>query len=342
VPKENEYSGSAATQYFRRRSGQFIYGKLDFLHGAFGIVPKSLDGYESTLDSPAFDVNSDLNTMFLLLYVSRKTFYLQLGMIANGSRKAKRIHAKTLFAMPIQLPSLVEQKCIASVFSKIDKIITLHQRKLELLKKLKQGYLQKLFPQDGQKVPQLRFAQFDENLNKCTLGDIFDERKDRSSKGRLLSVTISDGIIPFSSLNRKNNSSKDKTNYKLVLEGDVAYNSMRMWQGASGVATVNGIVSPAYTVLKPKIKIFVDYFGFLFKTRSMIQRFQASSQGLTSDTWNLKYPQLKVLQVYIPVEKEQIKIAQFMIVLNQHIVFEEEQIENLEVLKRAYLQNLFI
>ncbi|HFR3267076.1 TPA: restriction endonuclease subunit S, partial [Streptococcus suis] len=92
VSKKEIYSGSSATQYYIRKSGQFIYGKLDFLNQAFGIIPPELDGYESTLDSPAFDLLKGINGQFLLEFVSRKEFYYYQGNIANGSRKAKRIH----------------------------------------------------------------------------------------------------------------------------------------------------------------------------------------------------------------------------------------------------------
>ncbi|CYW17947.1 restriction endonuclease subunit S [Streptococcus suis] len=129
VSKKEIYSGSSATQYYIRKSGQFIYGKLDFLNQAFGIIPPELDGYESTLDSPAFDLLKGINGQFLLEFVSRKEFYYYQGNIANGSRKAKRIHTETFLGMPISLPTLPEQEAIGSFFSDLDQLITLHQRK---------------------------------------------------------------------------------------------------------------------------------------------------------------------------------------------------------------------
>ena len=141
VAKQEIYSGSKATSYYVRRAGQFMYGKLDFLHQAFGIVPDELDGYESTQDSPAFDVAHDLNPFFFVEYISRKSFYVYQGTIANGSRKAKRIHADTFFAMPIVLPRKNEQDCIAQLFAMFDDLITLHQRKLSHLRQLKSWIL---------------------------------------------------------------------------------------------------------------------------------------------------------------------------------------------------------
>ncbi|MBF7056559.1 restriction endonuclease subunit S [Weissella confusa] len=144
IPKETVTDGSEATKYYVRKAGQFMYGKLDFLHAAFGIVPENLDGYESTLDSPSFDI-ANLNSTFLMDTVMRKSFYLYQGNIANGSRKAKRIHVDTFSNMPIDVTTLDEQDKIGHFFDRLDNLIAANQRKLDLLKELKKGYLQKMF-----------------------------------------------------------------------------------------------------------------------------------------------------------------------------------------------------
>lgn len=127
VEKTDIYGGSQNTQYYVRRAGQFMYGKLDFLHAAFGIVPKSLDRFESTLDSPAFDLH-EIDGAFLQNRVTQQNFYLKFGNIANGSRKAKRIHEVTFLDMPIVVPSYAEQKKIGAFLNKLDSLLTLHQR----------------------------------------------------------------------------------------------------------------------------------------------------------------------------------------------------------------------
>ncbi|MCD8206657.1 MAG: restriction endonuclease subunit S, partial [Bacteroidales bacterium] len=84
------------------------------------------------------------------------------------------------------------------------------------------------------RVPHLRFKGYIDAWKHRKLGECFGERQERSAEGELISVTISDGIKKFSELNRHDNSSEDKSHYKKVEPGDIAYNSMRMWQGASG------------------------------------------------------------------------------------------------------------
>ena len=131
-------------------------------------------------------------------------------------------------------------------------------------------------------------------------------------EGELISVTINEGIKKFSELGRHDNSNDDKTKYKKVCVGDIAYNSMRMWQGASGYSPYEGIVSPAYTVLIPSKDIDSKCLSYQFKIPEIIHTFQINSQGITSDNWNLKYPALSEIQIYVSTKiKEQHKIALF-------------------------------
>ncbi|HCY5042589.1 TPA: restriction endonuclease subunit S, partial [Staphylococcus aureus] len=168
------------------------------------------------------------------------------------------------------------------------------------------------------------------------------ERNERSDKGQMLSVTINSGIIKFSELDRKDNSSKDKSNYKVVRKNDIAYNSMRMWQGASGKSNYNGIVSPAYTVLYPTQNTSSLFIGYKFKTHRMIHKFKINSQGLTSDTWNLKYKQLKNINIDIPVLEEQEKIGDFFKKMDILISKQKMKIEILEKEKQSFLQKMFL
>ena len=157
----------------------------------------------------------------------------------------------------------------------------------------------------------------------------------------LLSVTMNDGVMPRSEIEGKDNSSEDKSNYKVVCKGDMVYNSMRMWQGANGVSSYNGIVSPAYTVLMPTEEIDNQYFAALFKTATLINEFRKNSQGLTSDTWNLKYPQIRAIKLHIPSLQEQHKISSFISALEERIGKQRQLIDDLKKYKRGLLSAIF-
>ena len=157
----------------------------------------------------------------------------------------------------------------------------------------------------------------------------------------LLSVTMNGGVKPRSEIEGKDNSSEDKSNYKIVRKGDMVYNSMRMWQGANGISPCDGIVSPAYTVLMPKQEINNGYFAALFKSANLINEFRKNSQGMTSDTWNLKYPQIETIKIQIPSVSEQDKVSELFGVLDARIVAQAQLIEALKKYKRGSLSALF-
>ena len=193
-----------------------------------------------------------------------------------------------------------------------------------------------------EKRPKLRFPGFDEPYKQCRIGDIYAERSQRgASDMELLSVTMNDGVMPRSEIEGKDNSSEDKSNYKVVLTGDMVYNSMRMWQGANGISPCDGIVSPAYTVLMPKIPISNGYFAAFFKSPNLINEFRKNSQGMTSDTWNLKYPQIETIKVCIPALSEQNRVADMLRTLERRIAKQAQLVDNLKKYKRGLLRTVF-
>ena len=157
----------------------------------------------------------------------------------------------------------------------------------------------------------------------------------------LLSVTMNGGVMQRSEIEGKDNSSEDKSNYKVVRKGDMVYNSMRMWQGANGVSSYDGIVSPAYTVLTAKLPICNEYFAALFKNYKLINEFKKNSQGMTSDTWNLKYPQIKTIKVYLPRVTEQEKVASLLVTLDKRIAAQATLVEQLKKYKRGLVFTAF-
>ena len=172
----------------------------------------------------------------------------------------------------------------------------------------------------------MHYFDFHYSWEQRKLGEVLKERTERA-KGdeELLSVTIANGVIRQIDSEKRNTASEDRSNYKIVKKGDVPYNSMRMWQGAVGNSKYNGIVSPAYTILTPTSEANGKFFMELFKKKSTLQIFQRWSQGLTSDTWNLKYPILSSIQFAIPSVEEQEKIAEYFSSLDYLITLHQRK-----------------
>lgn len=189
--------------------------------------------------------------------------------------------------------------------------------------------------------PAIRFAGFTEDWEGRSIDECFTERNERSEFGDLISVTMNFGVIKAEHLRRHDTSSDDKSNYKKVEVGDIAYNSMRMWQGASGHSQYSGILSPAYTVITPQEGTHSPFFAYLFKRPSMIQLFQINSQGLTSDTWNLKWPKLRSISVIVPEFKEQQHLSELFATIDSFITLHQCKHDKTVNIKKALLEKMF-
>ena len=230
---------------------------------------------------------------------------------ASGSTFLE-ISGRQLETMPVNLPSLVEQQAIGSFFSHLDDLITLHQRKYDKLVIFKKSMLEKMFPKDGESVPEIRFAGFTDPWEQRKLGELFEESDERASDREILSVSVANGIYPASESDRETNPGASLANYKIVHFGDVVYNSMRMWQGAVDASRYDGIVSPAYVVARPNSEVYARFFARLLRQPMLLKQYQQVSQGNSKDTQVLKFDDFASIGISMPAsENEQRRIGGF-------------------------------
>jgi type I restriction enzyme S subunit len=272
-------------------------------------------------------------------YISNK-LRRKISTLAKGS-SISNVYNSDLKKLEIILPNLSEQQKIASFLTVIDNRIQTLEKKEALLKQYKKGVMQKIFNQElrlkdeeGNTFPNWKLKR---------IGEVFKERNEKNFKDmELLSVSIGKGIYSQSKSNKKDNSNSDKSKYKRVLKDDIAYNSMRMWQGASAVSEYDGIVSPAYTILEGNEYQYSIFYGYLFKMSFMIQIFQKHSQGLTSDTWNLKYPMISKIKINVPSLEEQTKISNLLSAIDKNIELVTKKMEHTKTFKKGLLQQMFV
>lgn len=173
------------------------------------------------------------------------------------------------------------------------------------------------------------------------LGDVIGRRAERADGSEpLLSVTQKRGVIPQDQVGRRDISSEDKENYWRVFPGDIVYNTMRMWQGVSGVSGLHGIVSPAYTVCKPAADVDSKFLGYLLKQPSVVNKFYRMSQGLVSDTWSLRYAEFSRILVSLPPLGEQRRIAEILDALDLLLAKQQEIASKLESLYLGLTESL--
>ena len=174
------------------------------------------------------------------------------------------------------------------------------------------------------------------------LGEFFSSRRERGIVGiSTLSVTIDNGVVERNSIARKMETNLSADEHLLGKSGDIAYNMMRMWQGASGFIEKDGLLSPAYTVLAPKQGINSKYAAYLFKSPRLIYLFWAYSYGLTNDRLRLYFNNFIRIPVEIPPEPEQAKIANFLTAIDEKITQLTQKHDLLKQYKKGAMQQIF-
>lgn len=173
------------------------------------------------------------------------------------------------------------------------------------------------------------------------LGDFFKSRREKGKAGLpTVSVTLNDGLADRDSMGRKMETSLTDDEHLLVKKGDIVYNMMRMWQGASGLSDKDGLVSPAYVVLAPRKNIDSKYAAYLFKSQRFIYLCWAYSYGLTSDRLRLYFADFARIPVIIPDVSEQAKIAKILVTWDKAIEVTEKLIATGRAQKKALMKML--
>ncbi|MEQ9104484.1 MAG: restriction endonuclease subunit S [Rhodothermales bacterium] len=228
-----------------------------------------------------------------VLLGERFSAFAESVSVRSGIPKINRVE---LAEYIVALPPYREQRKIALILGAWDEALAQLDALIAMKEQRLRGLAQRMLTGEV-RLP----AYADEAWHVVKLGQVFRQRKE-CNRGDLplLSVSGEHGIVRQDTLDRRDISASDKSNYLRVAPGDIAYNTMRMWQGVSAVSSEDGIVSPAYTVCVAKKGIDVRFAAHLFKSPTVVHRFLRYSQGLVSDTLNLKFSSFKQIELTIP------------------------------------------
>jgi type I restriction enzyme, S subunit len=169
-------------------------------------------------------------------------------------------------------------------------------------------------------VPTIRFGSFSNEWKSDRLGVFFSSSRAKGFDGLpILSVTLDRGLVNRDDLERKQETNLTAGEHLLVQDSDIAYNTMRMWQGAFGRASQDGVVSPAYVVLRGKEGTDTRFFEYAFRRARSIYLFWAYSYGLTNDRLRLYANDFVRIPFSAPTPPEQRKIADFLTAVDRRI-----------------------
>ena len=180
-----------------------------------------------------------------------------------------------------------------------------------------------------------------QTVMEIPLGKLFQLLKEPGVAGLpVLSVTMNDGLVHRDTLDRKTDGKLAPDEHLLIRKGDLAYNMMRMWQGASGSAKQDGIVSPAYVVVTPSDAIDPTFASYWFKSARMIHLFWAYSYGITGDRLRLYYRDFAKIPVTVPSKNDQIRIGKTLAAADRAIARTEGLIDAKRRLKEGLAERL--
>jgi type I restriction enzyme S subunit len=245
-----------------------------------------------------------------------------------------KLTKKALGEIPILLPPLPEQRAIADCLSTWDGAIRVTEQLIRQKELQKKWLMQQLLT--GKK----RLKGFSGEWREYQLGEFFIERRETGLVDLPLLSIGQNGVYPQTDSTKKDTSNSDKGKYKRICLGDIGYNTMRMWQGRSALSSLEGIVSPAYTIVKPKKNADSLYFAYLFQTSRVIHQFWRNSQGLVDDTLNCKFKDFAILKIYLPQKEEQQAIASIFSESDQELDLLRNRLEKIREQKKGLMQVL--
>ncbi len=224
----------------------------------------------------------------------------------------------------LPIPTHTEQTQIANFLNQkteqIDELVRIKERQIELLQEqrtalINQAGTKGLDPNVEMKPTGVEWiGQIPKHWDIVKCNHLFERKHIKNTSGEInLSVYRDYGVIKRDSRDDNyNRISEDTSNYKLVEPGDFVFNKMKCWQGSLGISEYRGIVSPAYTVCKPKQHFFGKYFHHLLRSYSYIQEFNRLSYGIRTSQWELRFDDFKDIIVPYPSMIEQTQIANFL------------------------------
>lgn len=288
-------------------------------------------------DVKALIAKQSIDPLFLAYCLQAKKTHI-LRLVDTAGHGTGRLDTDLLKSVPLFVPTKkTEQRKISRVLRIWDDAIDVLNALVDAKNAEYGSYSQRFFAPCNPSFSGRRNGRKSFILRK-----LFTERTESGlDSDALLSITMADGVISQEEVGRRDSSAEDKSKYKLILPGDIGYNTMRMWQGVCGLSARRGIVSPAYTVVTPiEGKINSRYAFHLFKSKRIIHDFGRYSQGLTSDTWNLKFPAFSEIKLFLPNLTIQSAQANYLDALKKESQVLKRHAEALLRQKRGLMQKL--
>ena len=353
----NRVASRDVSNYYLVLNGEFAYNKSTSDGYPFGAV-KRLDLYEKGVLSTLYIVftpqkEHQIDSDFLTVFFDTDRWHKGVAeRAAEGARNhgLLNISAEDFFDIDLSVPKdVAEQKQIGAFIRQLDHLITLHQRKYNQLTKIKKSMLEKMFPHEGQAVPEIRFAGFTDDWEQRKLGENLIEHNIRTSdfeNNPLYSLTIESGITPKTErYERSSLVTKTEDLFKVVKPNEFVTNPMNLRFGALGYNTnpFDISVSGYYDVFSIDNDKCSGFWNSYFKTPIAMKVFDNAATGSLIEKRRVKYSTLQQLDFYMPTMlEEKILIGRYMDFIDNLITLHQRQLDQLKNIKKSMLEKMFV
>ena len=329
-----------------------------YTEGGEVIVPASGETAEdisiaSVVEKPGIILGGDLNIItpsavvnpvFLALELSYGKPHFDLAKRAQG-KSVVHIHNEDIANVFFDRPCIAEQRRIGEFFDRLDTLITLHQRKLELLRNIKKSMLDKMFPKGGSLYPEIRFAGFTDPWEQRKLGELYQKNDERNTDGLGSERTLSVASMTFNSTGNGADESS-LPNYKRLRLGDIAFEGHANKEFAYGRFVLNdagnGIMSPRFTCLRPIVEQEYSFWKYFIHSEKVMRPILVNSTKSGTMMNELVVEDFLEQEILVPSLPEQRRIGAFFDRLDSLITLHQRKLELLRNIKKSMLDKMFV
>ena len=349
--------------YFLIRRGEFAYNKSTSTDAPWGAI-KCLERYENGVLSTLYIVfriidEKKLNSNYLAFYYDTDLWHRGVQAIAaEGARNHGLLNIAPVdfFETTLAIPQdIFEQQKIGLFFKQLDHLISLHQRKLEMLKKVKKSMLEKMFPKNDAKVPEVRFSDFTDAWEQRRLGEVcssFDygmnvAAKEFDGENKYIRITdIDDASREF--LLRDISSpdiclEKEEVSKYLLSNGDIVFARTGASVGKTYIyKNKDGVVYFAGFLIRVKVNTENDADFIFQNTLSVNYNRYITITSQRSGQPGVNAQEYSEYSIFIPLREEQKKIGNYLCNFDHLISLHQRKLEKLKNIKKSMLEKMFI
>ena len=289
----------------------------------------------------------NFDSYYMAYLLRTENFRKRMTVLAQGISRYN-ISKKQVMNTFVNFPTMEEQRKIGKALFLIDRTITLHEEKQRQLEQLKKALLQKMFADKKHPKPELRFKSFHDNWINHKAGDFMIKRNQKATIDDdfpLKAFIANKGVADKGERYDRSAITNDASNkmYKRTLFNDFIYSSNNLETGSIGLNKYgNASISPVYSIFYFKNKESADFFGRILVRKEFINSMIRYRQGVVYGQWRIKEKDFLNISISVPSLEEQEKIGSLLDKLDETINVNSKLLNQLKVLKKSLLQNMFI